>query len=89
MTHVEFQGIFVDKEIDKVISLLTSEQFKNSICPSLDLIDNGQMDTCFLTVFHDREYGYHLYGAGKGDRDYSVMTEEKKDDFIVARVSIN
>jgi hypothetical protein len=83
ITRVEFCSIPVDREIDRVILLLTSEQFKNFTFPSLHLEDEGQKDTCFLDIFYHQEYGYHIYGAGKDDLDYYVMREEKEDDFIV------
>lgn len=81
--YAEFCDIPVDTDIEKVISLLTSEEFTKVFSPSLHLEDGGPKDTCFLDIFHDQEYGYHIYGAGKDDLDYYVMIEEKEDDFIV------
>jgi hypothetical protein len=34
-------------------------------------------------VFYKKEYGFHVYGMGKEDRDFYVMNEEKEDDFTV------
>ncbi len=80
---VFFQNEKLDFDLNGIVDLLKGEKFKSLFDPCLHLENNQGTQTCFLEVFYKKEYGYHVYGMGKEDLDYYVLTEEKKDDFTV------
>ena len=81
--NVRIKGEKLEVDLSEILDILKGSKFKNDFQPSLHLEDLQQRDTCFLDIFYIKEYGYHIYGAGKDDLDYYVMIEEKEDDSTV------
>jgi hypothetical protein len=80
---VLFEDEKLDLDLKSIVDLLKGEKFKSLFDPYLHLENNQGTKTCFLDVFYNKQYGYHLYGIGKEDSDYYVMIEEKEEDFIL------
>ncbi|AFY96046.1 hypothetical protein [Chamaesiphon minutus] len=73
----------IDIDLDGMITLLKSDDFKNDFDPNLHLEDTRSKNNCFLDIFYTKEYGFNVYGSDADSFNFYVLTEDKEEDFIV------
>lgn len=73
----------LDVDLNEIIALLKSDDFKNYFDPNLHLENTRSINNCFLDVFYIKKYGFNVYGSDLDSFDFYVLTEDKEDDFIV------